>query len=153
MSETSELNEPVAELEETTAESPPPPPLSDIQKAINKLPKLTDTGLGLAEESDHLSSTEYKEAIKQAQQQLLEKSDEFDKVCKWLEQIDKSKSINHKHSSFGLKTLAEKDCGAILHGTFIAAAIHCGFKFKTRNRSQNVKFNMSEESITALSAL
>ena len=124
---------------------------SEIQAAINKLPKLTYYGLGLDRNGPELTSAEYKEAIKSSQNDLLNQLEGFEKCCSWLEKIEKSSSINHKHSSSGLSRMVEADNDSTLNGVFIAAAIHCGFKFKTRKGSPNVHFNMSEESIAKLS--
>jgi len=124
---------------------------SEIQSAINKLPKLTYFGLGLDRNGPELTSAEYKEAIKSSQKDLLNQLEGFDKCCAWLENVEKSSSINHKHSSSGLSRMIESDNDSTLNGIFIAAAIHSGFKFKTRKGSPNLHFNMSEESISKLS--
>lgn len=125
-------------------------PTSDIQKVLNQLPLLSLDGLGLIQNTDELSSAEFKEALAQSQRRLLANTADFDKACAWFAQIEKSTSMNHKHTSYGLKRLAERDIGAVSHGALIAAAIHCGFKFKTRNGSPNIKFNLAEASLQAL---
>ena len=76
---------------------------------------------------------------------------QFVRTCEWLENINKIKTINTKHTSYGLKHIAEKHIGYITNGVFIAAAIYCGFDFKVRARNPNVMFNMSEKSIKEIS--
>lgn len=120
---------------------------ADIQAAINKLPQLTSFGYGLAHQEEGMSKLEYKEAIQKAQMKLLADTESFDKACLWLKNIKPMSSMNNKHTSYGLKHLAEKEIGYITNGTFIAAAIHCGFKYKVRKGSPNVKFNMAEDSL------
>lgn len=118
-----------------------------IQKTIDKLPRLTDFGVGLFDHGRGLSPAQFQEKFQKEQETLLNSTDAFFKTCEWLSEIEKIKTINSKHTSYGLKHIAEKDIGYITNGVFIAAAIHCGFDFKTRAGSPNVIFNMSEKSI------
>jgi hypothetical protein len=60
-----------------------------------------------------------------------------------------NKTINRRHSSYGLKHLAEPEIGYVTNGAFIAAAVHCGFSFETYPDSPNVCFGISEKSIKA----
>jgi hypothetical protein len=75
----------------------------------------------------------------------------FDAICDWLENnISKTKNINTKTGSYGLKHTCEY---AIHHyipnGIFIAAAIACGYKHKINCGfgSINACFNMSMKDI------
>jgi len=119
----------------------------DIQKAIDKLPELTDFGVGIYEHGRKLSLAKRKQKFRESQEILLNSTNSFKKTCAWLSSIQKIKSINLKRTSYGLKHIAEKDIGYITNGVFIAAAIHCGFDFKVAHNSPNVMFNMSEKSI------
>jgi len=121
---------------------------NQIQLAIDKLPELHLYGVGFYQNEKVLTSSEHKEL----QQQLLDSTEEFEKACLWLEKINKIKTINKQHSSYGLKHLAEDEIGYISNGTFIAAAINCGFNYKASETSPNVSFNMSEKDIKSLSS-
>jgi hypothetical protein len=122
----------------------------NIQKVINSFPNLTDFGIGFYDEKK-LNPVEYNEKLHAQQEDLLKSAESFEKTCIWIkENIKEIQSINTKHTSYGLKHLAEKHVGYITNGVFIAAAIHCGFKVKVYPGSPNVSFNMSEKSITLL---
>ena len=121
---------------------------NQIQQAIDKLPELHFYGVGYYQNEKNLTLSEHKEL----QQQLLDSTEEFEKACLWLEKINKIKTINKQHSSYGLKHLAEDEIGYISNGTFIAAAINCGFNYKASETSPNVSFNMSEKDIKSLSS-
>ena len=121
--------------------------ISNIRAVVSQLPQLTDFGVGIFQNGRGLSEVERNKKIKEEQEALIQSVEAFNKTCSWLSQIDKLKNINYKHSSYGLKHIAENDIGYITNGVFIAAAIHCGFEFKTEFGSPNVCFNMSEKSI------
>lgn len=67
-------------------------------------------------------------------------------------------SINTKHSSYGLKHLAERyakiasnnEVNYISNGTLILAMIDAGFEFRKIDNSPNVYFNVSERAIKAI---
>jgi len=118
-----------------------------IQYAMDKVPNLTDFGIGLYEQHRKLPITEQKKKFEEERKALLENTEEFEKVCQWLSSIEKIKTINKKHTSYGLKHLAEKTIGYSTNGTFIAAAIYSGFDIKIEEDSPNPMFNMSEKSI------
>ncbi len=51
-------------------------------------------------------------------------------MCEWLAPIEKTKTLNQKRSSYGLKHLVERHYGRYCsNGSFIAAAIFMGFRF------------------------
>ena len=118
-----------------------------IITVLKEVPDLTDFGIGLFENGRGLTSEEYRKKFKSEQERLIESTEEFERVCQWLYQIDKIKTINNKRGSYGLKHIAEREVGYITNGVFIAAAIHSGFKYKIYPGSPNVSFNMSEKSI------
>jgi len=118
-----------------------------IQFAIDKVPTLTDFGIGLFERDKKLPVIEQKKKFKEEQSSLLDNTEEFERLCEWLKPIDKIKSINKNHTSYGLKHLAEKTIGYSTNGTFIAAAIYSGFDIRTDKDSPNSQFNMSEKSL------
>jgi hypothetical protein len=118
-----------------------------IQASIDILPNLTAFGVGIYGGGRGMTRDERERDLREGQAHLLSMESDFVKTCEWLESIEKRKTINPNHSSYGLKHLAEKSVGYITNGLFIAAAIHCGFKFKIRPGSPNAAFNMSEKSL------
>ena len=121
-----------------------------IKICIKQLPTLTDFGVGIYANGKGLSTSEKEIQFKEEQLKLINNVDSFHKTCKWLSDIQQIKSINTRRTSYGLKSLAERDIGYITNGVFIAAAIHCGFKFKVDSNSPNVSFNISEKSLKLL---
>lgn len=74
------------------------------------------------------------------------------KVMRWLKRIEKRRTINNDYTSYGLKHLAEPWVGYVRNGSFIAAAMLCGFKWAHRwQDGSNVRFAMDQRSIEALS--
>ena len=69
----------------------------------------------------------------------------FQAACVYLSRVNKTKSINMAVSSYGYKHRVE-DMGYpyLYNGTFIAAAIHMGFKIDTRTDTPNAAFNISD---------
>ncbi|MCD6174299.1 MAG: hypothetical protein J7K65_00840 [Planctomycetes bacterium] len=120
---------------------------TSIQKAIDQFPDLTDFGMGIFRYTTKPTTPEEREAkFKQNQAALLDSVDSFEKTCDWLSTKKKIKTINSKHSSYGLKHMAEHEIGYITNGVFIAAAIHCGFDIKI-DGGPNVMINISEKSL------
>ena len=120
----------------------------DIQRIMDEVPGLNDHGIGVYEVQQK-TPEERKNELAEGKRILLDHVDDCNKTCEWLQQIDKIKTINGRHGSYGLKDVAEKDVGYITNGIFIAAAIHCGFPYRIRPGSPNVTFGMSERSIKA----
>ena len=87
---------------------------------------------------------------------MVDNAETFLKVCAWLKDIQKIKTINKSSSSYGLKHIVERYLKAtktgyyVSNGIFIAAAISCGFRYKEcdKKNSQNLFFNMSEKSLS-----
>lgn len=110
-------------------------------------PLLTDFGFGLPY---GIRIDGRKKKIKEEKARLLNSQERFEVACTWLQGIEKTESINTRHSSYFLKHITERRSGIghISNGVLIAAAIHCGFTFKISNRA-NALFNMDEDSIQA----
>ena len=69
----------------------------------------------------------------------------FQAACVYLSRVNKTKSINKAVSSYGYKhRVEEMGYPYLLNGTFIAAAIHMGFKIDTRMDTPNAAFNISD---------
>jgi len=118
-----------------------------IQRAMKTEPLLTDFGLGLPYGTKHHGR---KKKLKEEKTRLLNNQERFEVACTWLQGIEKTESINTRHSSYFLKHITERRSGIghISNGVLIAAAIHCGFTFKISN-GVNALFNMDQDSIQA----
>jgi hypothetical protein len=78
-------------------------------------------------------------------------SDKFKSLLDLCGGMSKIKTINYRHSSYGLKHIAEKHLGTyISNGEIIAAMILSGFTYKCE-RGPNAHFNVSEKSVSAIS--
>jgi hypothetical protein len=119
----------------------------DIKAVIEKIPQLTDFGIGLYEQGRGLSPDERAEEFRRHQQDLIDSAASCTLVCQWLANLEKTKTINERHSSYGLKHMAARAIGYVTNGVFIAAAVHCGFPYRLHPESPNVCFGISERSI------
>ncbi len=121
----------------------------DIEAVIVKVPRLTKFGVGVYTYSkpDGLTWDGY---FRAEQAELLESAAVCTRVCEWLADIAPTKTVNRRRGSYGLKHMAERDIGDyVSNGSFIAAAIHCGFPYRLKPDSPNVWFGMSEKSLKA----
>jgi len=118
-----------------------------IQLAIDKVPNLTDFGIGLSGINKRLPLSEQKKKLKEEQAHLFQNEKEFEQVCDWLQSVEKTNNIYKVMTSYGLKHLAEKTIGYSSNGIFIAAAIYSGFEIEINEDSPNAYFNMSEQSL------
>ncbi|MBA5779514.1 hypothetical protein H2509_20480 [Stappia sp. F7233] len=73
--------------------------------------------------------------------------EQFDAACRWISVQGKTKKINQRRSSYGLKHQAERVMGGyISNSAMIAAAVHCGFNLaRLRDGSRNAQFNISSK--------
>jgi hypothetical protein len=70
-------------------------------------------------------------------------------TCHWIDaHLVSRQTFNPRHSSYGLKHMAEEDIGYITNGQFIAAMMACGYRYKVVGL--NALFNVSERAITQL---
>ena len=83
--------------------------------------------------------------LKEGQDELLGMTKQCTVICDWLSGKAKIKTINKRHTSYGLKHMAEKEIGYITNGAFICAAVFCGFDFNASGA--NARFNTSEKSL------
>lgn len=118
---------------------------NDIAAVIKKVPDLTSFGIGLYEKGRGLNAEQKSAKLKEGQDELLGMSKECTAICEWLSDKAKIKTINKRHTSYGLKHMAEKEIGYITNGAFICAAVFCGFDFKASG--PNAHFNISEKSL------
>ena len=121
----------------------------DIEQIMARVPQLNAFGIGVFEARRKTPDNRASE-LESEREELRNSVDACNKCCQWLRgNISKIKTINQRHTSYGLKHLAEKDIGYITNGVFICAAIHCGFPYKLTD-GPNVRFGMSERSITQI---
>ncbi len=111
--------------------------VSRIINVIESNKSLTDFGIRQKNDEKYSKDREL----------LLKNKKAVFKTYLWIkEYMDPIKSYNTRHSSYGLKHIAEKQIGYITNGTFITAAIMAGHKaMPTSYKSPNVWFNMSEK--------
>lgn len=119
-----------------------------IQAVMDKVTALNAYGIGTYWEMWQKPRDERLAWRARERESLLLSSAECEKVCEWLEGIVKRKTVNEKVTSYTLKHLVEQEMGGyVCNGAFIAAAIHCGFTYKTYPGSPNVCFGISHRSI------
>lgn len=125
--------------------------IKKIKAVMDKEPNLGVYGMFYKKQFEPLSDEELKARREEERELLLKETGTFEKVCSFLSPIEKTKTINNKNSSYGLKAIAEELLKIyIANGVFIAAAIHCEFNYKVFSDSPNVKFGMSAKSIKPL---
>jgi hypothetical protein len=118
-----------------------------IKKVIDKIPNLTNFGIGLFEGGKRFTEIEKELELKKGQEELLKRTVEFEKICHWLSKKEQRNSINTRISSYGLKHIAEKEIGYVTNGSFIAAAVSYGFAYRISANSPNALFNISDKSL------
>jgi hypothetical protein len=117
---------------------------SDIAAVIAKIPGLNAYGVGFY---CGVKAADRPDWLARNQRDLLEDVDGCSRAESWLRDKAKTKTVNRRRSSYGLKHVAEKEVGYITNGAFIAAAIHCGFPYRVDLHSPNVGFGISERSL------
>lgn len=109
-----------------------------LRSVMEQYPLLTHFGFG-----------EYGQpfiATKQGRNDLLKATDEINRARAWLKTQQQRVSINPKHSSYGLKHVAERAAGGyISNGSLIAAALMEGWKVQRIDLDNpNARLNISE---------
>ncbi len=115
-------------------------------------PELNDFGVGLFY-ADYKKSKSEQQAIYEANRRALHKSAAaVETTVTWLrENIEPTKTVNKRQTSYGIKHVADKDIGYITNGVFIAAGIIAGYPYEIVPGSPNVPFGMSEKSLREVS--
>lgn len=124
---------------------------SDIKKILEREETLNYGGFGLIILPEKLSVENYNNKLNELRVELLNSSEICTKVCDWLKDIAKIKTINKNYSSYNLKHIIEKRTGYVSNGVLICAAIFLGFKFVVEG--PNAYFNMSNKSLKQLEQL
>jgi hypothetical protein len=106
-----------------------------LDKVMQEHPRLTSNGFESSKSKD----------FERNRQELKNDLAAFQAACVYLSRVNKTKSINMVVSSYGYKhRLENMGYPYLFNGTFIAAAIHMGFKIDTRSDTPNAAFNISD---------
>lgn len=122
-----------------------------MRSVMEKISNLTNFGLGTYIEPGS-SLAERKKNFDRDRAELLEAEYllQFERCVCWLNhEIARTVKINQNYSSYGLKHIVERDIGYLTNGVFIAAAVHCGFRWR-EYADPNPCFNVSGHSIRAV---
>ena len=127
--------------------------LDKLRALMDEHPTLNDFGIGYGSAHDRPDdSPEFKASILQTERHaLLENVADVTWTIHWLRSnVEPIKTINRRHSSYGLKHLAEKFSPNLYlsNGVFIAAAMIVGYPFEVD--PPNAMFGMSERSLKRL---
>ena len=137
--------------------------LDKLKALMDEHPTLSHFGIGQSSDEWFLSvspewkeswndSPEQKDRIFQAERHiLLDSTADVTWTIGWLRSnVEPIKTINRRHSSYGLKHLAEKFSPNLYlsNGAFIAAALLVGYRFEVD--PPNAMFGMSERSLKRL---
>ncbi|MBI5509138.1 MAG: hypothetical protein HY903_10325 [Deltaproteobacteria bacterium] len=118
-----------------------------------KIPELNDFGIGLFHDHRRQPLAE-QQAIYEKDREVLRKSaSTVEATVRWLlENVEPTKNVNPRRTSYGLKHVAEKDIGYITNGVFIAAGIIAGYPYELMPNHPNVQFAVSEKSLREIEA-
>ena len=126
--------------------------IEKIKKILKEYPTLNYFGFGLYEESYRLrekiiTKDEHDKELEKDKQQLLKSIHQINYVMAWLHDVEKTKSINKRRTSYGCKEMIEKTApgGYISNGGFIVVHLLAGFKMEIYGRYGC--FNMSEKAL------
>jgi hypothetical protein len=116
----------------------------DIDRALELEPQLCDLGLGVPD-SPLLTPAERIDWFRHERERIREPQSLAQSMAarSWLRRFSKTKALNRRGTSCGLKHYAEDDIGYVTNGVFIAAAIAEGFT--ARRTGPNAWFNISTE--------
>lgn len=120
-----------------------------IEAVLNENPNMNIKGISLPQLFNKRESPAQRtERLKLLREALLTDVGcvEVATVVKWLRTSNKArrtKLLNTKYSSFGLKTYVEQDMGTeISNGAFIVGALICGCRAEQVKRSENAHLNL-----------
>lgn len=120
-----------------------------IKEILNDNPNMNYKGISLPKMFNKKESpTQRVERLKMLREALLSEVAcvEVANVVKWLTKSNRArrtKQLNTKYSSFGLKTYVEQDMGLnISNGSFIVGALICGCRAEQVKTSENAHLNL-----------
>ena len=106
-----------------------------LDKVMQEYPRLTSNGFESSKSKD----------FERDREELRNDLAGFQAACVYLTYMKKTPEINMDISSYGYKHRVENmGYPYLFNGTFIAAAIHMGFKMDTRPDTPNAAFNISD---------
>jgi hypothetical protein len=114
---------------------------------MERYPTLTAFGFGIFEDPRANAAVDYERQFHDCRVMLLQSIEQCSHAFQWLEPVAKIKTINERHSSYGLKHWVERYYSPYYcsNGAFIAAALLLGFK--VYQDGPNASFNMSQRSL------
>ena len=128
-----------------------------LSRAITEVPDLTYFGIGIYNQQKvhrEKGMDVVKQEIARRQAEMQEHLDEIALCADWIKQLKPIKTIETRHNSYGHKHRVEEwierqgQREYIANGSFIAAAVGLGFRYKIY--PPNVCFNFSEKSLKHL---
>ncbi|MCL6271075.1 hypothetical protein M3P05_14190 [Sansalvadorimonas sp. 2012CJ34-2] len=122
---------------------------ASLESVMADYPTLTDTGFLTKYNSDSRTWEEYHHKLAERREALCQAIESYRETMIWLRCIEPLPSINEEAHSYRMKHHAEHSIQRyVSNGTFIAAALTCGFQMKRcPDSSPNVWFNMSSASL------
>jgi len=121
--------------------------------AMAREPQLNAFGIGIYFDHWRKPRAERLSILEADRENLRANLEDVTWTAKWLRtNIAPTKTINRRHSSYGLKHMVEKHSPKryLSNGAFIAAALIAGYPYRVTPESPNPAFGMSEKSIKAL---
>jgi len=119
---------------------------------MQRHPELNDFGIGLFSEDYKKPKIEQQAIYERNRRHLRESVADIEATVEWLrENVEPAKAVNKRHTSYGLKHVAEQDIGYVTNGAFIAAAIIADYPYEIEPGSPNVPFGMTEKSLREVS--
>jgi hypothetical protein len=137
-----------------------------LATALQAIPTLTDHGIGIYDRATirrEQGRAAVEEKLAEWREKLRRGLNQIAVCADWIKHLTPTKTINPRHSSYGLKHCVEVWCRTradqgedvltyVTNRAFIAAAVGLGFRFKYRE-TPNPAFNFSEKSLKATAQL
>jgi hypothetical protein len=119
----------------------------DLDSIMDRYPTLTAFGFGIFDDPRANTASIYQQRFHECRVKLLESVEQCSRAYQWLAPVAKIKTINERHSSYGLKHWVEQYNSPYYcsNGAFIAAALL--LDFKVDRDGPNARFNMSQRSL------
>lgn len=123
---------------------------AELVAIMDRYPTLGSFGFGTFGQYHPEFPSNNPEELKRDRDQLRSSVNQFQKACEWLSEVEKSKSINRRHSSYGLKHQLERCYNPFycFNGALIAAAIFLGFEWNAVK--SDAYFNLEQKSLDRL---
>jgi hypothetical protein len=119
-----------------------------LERVMEELPNLTTSGFWQPWRYRQLTREERKAKFRELREDLLSPYylDGFERACSWLSRQKRTKHINRRAGcTYRLKHVAEREAGYSANGSFMAAAVACGFKWKCPQDGESIWINISRD--------